>query len=72
MLDAPHHSTMWVVTDPDMLRHHRYVRSNGYDPAWVVENQMGPHPLWLLEALTEVLPIEPGMRVLDLGCGRAM
>jgi SAM-dependent methyltransferase len=63
---------MWVVTDPDMLRHHRYIRSNGYDPAWVVENQMGPHPLWLLEALTEVLPIEPGMRVLDLGCGRAM
>lgn len=57
---------------PDALQHDRYVRSNGYDPAWVVENQMGPNVLWLTEALTEVLPIEPGMRVLDLGCGRAM
>ena len=33
---------------------------------------MGPNALWLMEALAEVLPIEPGMRVLDLGCGRAM
>jgi SAM-dependent methyltransferase len=55
-----------------LLRHHRYLRSNEYAPEWVIENQMGPHALWLLEALTEVLPIEPGMRVLDLGCGRAM
>jgi len=54
------------------LFHPRYVRSNGYDPDWVYANQMGPHALWLLESLTEVLPIEPGTRVLDLGCGRAM
>jgi SAM-dependent methyltransferase len=60
------------VITPDALRHPRYVRSNGYDPAWVVENQMGPHALWLTESLTEVLPISAGMRVLDLGCGRAM
>jgi SAM-dependent methyltransferase len=33
---------------------------------------MGPNALWLMEALTEVLPIERGMRVLDLGCGTAM
>src|SRR5262245_40322104 len=33
---------------------------------------MGPNVLWLTEALTEVLPLEPGTRVLDLGCGRAM
>ena len=54
------------------LFHPRYVRSNDYDADWVYENQMGPHALWLLESLTEVLPIEPGMRVLDLGCGRAL
>ena len=54
------------------LFHSRYTRSNAYEPHWVYENQMGPHALWLLESLTEVLPIEPGMRVLDLGCGRAM
>ena len=54
------------------LFHPRYPRSNAYDAQWVYENQMGPHALWLLESLTEVFPIEPGMRVLDLGCGRAM
>jgi SAM-dependent methyltransferase len=58
--------------DDHPLLHPRYTRSNAYDPEWVFENQMGPHALWLLEALTEVLPIEPGTRVLDLGCGRAM
>ncbi len=32
---------------------------------------MGPNPVWLAEALAEELPVSPGMRVLDLGCGRA-
>jgi cyclopropane fatty-acyl-phospholipid synthase-like methyltransferase len=59
------------MTDPT-LHHPRYVRSNGYDPLWIARNQMGPHPLWLLENLTEVMPFEPGMKVLDLGCGRAL
>ena len=54
------------------LLHSRYTRSNGYDPQWVFDNQMGPNALWLMESLTEVLPIAPGMRVLDLGCGTAM
>src|SRR5262249_52308208 len=62
-----------AVLEPDHpLFHRRYTRSNAYDADWVFENQMGPHALWLLESLTEVLTIEPGMRVLDLGCGRAM
>jgi cyclopropane fatty-acyl-phospholipid synthase-like methyltransferase len=59
-----------AATNP--LHNPRYPRSNSYDPAWVFENQMGPNALWLMESLTEVLPITPGMRVLDLGCGRAM
>src|SRR5262249_7991291 len=29
-------------------------------------------PLWLTEWLTEALDLRPGMRVLDLGCGRAL
>ena len=57
------------------LTHPRYPRSNGYDPRWTIENQMGPHALWLLEWLAPALGLDtlrPGARVLDLGCGRAM
>ncbi len=54
------------------LDHERYPRARNYDPRWVIENQMGPNALWLMEALTQVLPIEPGMKVLDLGCGKAL
>src|SRR5207302_10318033 len=31
---------------------------------------MGPHPLWQLEDILPALALEPGSRVLDLGCGR--
>jgi SAM-dependent methyltransferase len=47
-------------------------RSAAYDPEWVLANLMGPNVLWLAESLTDVLPLRPGMRVLDLGCGRAV
>ena len=60
------------LPQPPTLHHPRYVRSNNYEPSWVIQNQMGPNALWLTEALTEIMPIEPGMKVLDLGCGRAM
>jgi SAM-dependent methyltransferase len=49
-----------------------YPRSLRYDPRWVVEHRMGPNPLWLVEALTDVLTLEPGTRVLDLGAGTAL
>ena len=39
---------------------------------WTQLNLMGPNVLWLTEALSQVLPLEPGMRVLDLGCGSAI
>jgi len=54
------------------LTRERYPRSSGYDPNWIVERPMGPHPLWCAESLMEVLSLEPGMRVLDLGCGAAV
>lgn len=57
---------------PELLHHARYPRANRYDAAWVIRNQMGPNALWLAESLGEIMTIEPGMRVLDLGCGRAM
>ena len=50
----------------------RFPRSAEYDPAWVHKNEMGPNVLWMTEALTQVMEITSGMRVLDLGCGTAM
>jgi SAM-dependent methyltransferase len=50
----------------------RYPRSAGHDPQWMVANAMGPNPVWLTEWLCQDLPLQPGMRVLDLGCGRAL
>lgn len=49
-----------------------YPRSVGYDPRWVVDNQMGPNPLWLMEGLTNTLTLDAGARVLDLGAGTAL
>ncbi|MFP4194866.1 MAG: SAM-dependent methyltransferase [Desulfosalsimonas sp.] len=56
----------------DLLRKPEFPLSSKYDPDWILDNQMGPHPLWLAEWLLRDLPLEPGMRVLDLGCGKAM
>src|SRR6266545_3070159 len=50
----------------------RYPRASAYDPTWVLDNLMGPNPLWLAESLVEVMDLAPGMRVLDMGCGRAL
>lgn len=33
---------------------------------------MGPNPLWLMEELVSNLELRPGMKVLDLGCGKAI
>ena len=51
----------------------RFPRASGYHPDWVLAGVSGAaNPLWLTEWLTEVLDLRPGMRVLDLGCGRAL
>jgi len=55
-----------------MLENERFPLSAKYDPRWVVENQMGPSALWLTEWLCEEMQLEAGMRVLDMGCGKAM
>lgn len=48
-----------------------YPRSGTYDAQWQVDTMMGPNVLWLTESLTNSMALEPGMRVLDLGCGMA-
>lgn len=55
-----------------LLRNARYPRSAAYSGRWMVDGGMGPNPVWQAEALTEVMALEPGMRVLDLGCGAAL
>ena len=51
----------------------RFPLSNKYNPAWLVAGcSGGANPLWLTEWLTRNLELRPGMRVLDLGCGRAL
>jgi len=49
-----------------------FPRANQYDADWVMANEMGPNALWLTEWLCREMRLEPGMRVLDLGCGRAL
>jgi SAM-dependent methyltransferase len=49
-----------------------FPRSARYDPIWHTSNMMGPSALWLLESIVEEMTLAPGMRVLDLGCGRAL
>jgi len=50
----------------------QFPRAHKYDPQWVFDNLMGPNVLWLAEALAEVMDLQPGMRVLDMGCGKAI
>ena len=49
----------------------RFPRSSAYHPDWILAAVSGgANPLWLTEWLTEAMDLHPGMRVLDLGCGR--
>src|SRR6266404_642995 len=50
----------------------RFPRSSRYHPEWIIANASGgANSLWLTEWLSKALDLKPGMRVLDLGCGRA-
>jgi cyclopropane fatty-acyl-phospholipid synthase-like methyltransferase len=50
----------------------RFPRSSQYHPDWIMASVSGgANSLWLTEWLATALELRPGMRVLDLGCGRA-
>src|SRR5262245_30111128 len=50
----------------------RFPRSSKYNPEWLIAAASGgANSLWMAEWLAESLDLRPGMRLLDLGCGRA-
>src|SRR6201993_4900162 len=60
------------MTPAQRLVAERFPRATRYNPEWVLANASGgANALWMIEWLTEALELRPGMRVLDLGCGRA-
>src|SRR5918998_1788007 len=59
------------MASDDRLLSDRFPRSSRYHPDWVIRNGMGSNPLWIAEWLTTAMDLREGMRVLDLGCGRA-
>src|SRR5690349_9327995 len=61
-----------MTTDKRLISD-RFPRASGYHPEWMLAGVSGAaNPLWMTEWLTEALDLRAGMRVLDLGCGRAM
>jgi ubiquinone/menaquinone biosynthesis C-methylase UbiE len=60
------------VNADNQLFSEQFPRSSQYHPGWVLANASGgANSLWLTEWLTTALGLRAGMRVLDLGCGRA-
>jgi len=56
----------------DRLISEQFPRSSKYHPEWILANASGgANVLWLTEWLLTAMDLQPGMRVLDLGCGRA-
>jgi cyclopropane fatty-acyl-phospholipid synthase-like methyltransferase len=42
-----------------------------YNPQWIRDNALGENALRQTESLVRRLPLRAGMRILDLGCGKA-
>jgi len=59
------------MSPDERLVDERFPRSSAYHPEWVLSAVSGgANSLWLTEWLTGAMDLRPGMRVLDLGCGR--
>ena len=61
-----------MATMKQTLARPEFPRCDGYDLDWIIRGSLGPHPLWLMEWLCEAMDLKPGMRVLDMGCGKAI
>jgi SAM-dependent methyltransferase len=43
--------------------------TDSYDKNFLLQTMMGPNAMRIAEELASFLPLSPGMRILDLGCG---
>ena len=60
------------MTSDDPLGSGQFPLSSKYHPEWILASASGgANPLWLAEWLASAMNLRSGMRVLDLGCGRA-
>jgi cyclopropane fatty-acyl-phospholipid synthase-like methyltransferase len=60
------------MASDNRLTSDQFPRSSKYHPDWVLANASGgANSLWVTEWLTTTMDLRPGMRVLDLGCGKA-
>jgi cyclopropane fatty-acyl-phospholipid synthase-like methyltransferase len=74
---------MWIASCSRFQRDHTQSRVNSlvdelafprtakYDERWIRENALGENALCQVESLARHLPFSSGMRVLELGCGKA-
>ncbi|MCA7001490.1 SAM-dependent methyltransferase [Dickeya solani] len=46
--------------------------TDNYDNAFLLDTMMGPNAMRITEEMATMLPISPGMRILDLGCGKGI
>lgn len=61
------------MTSDQRLVSERFPLASQYHPEWVIASaSSAANALWLTEWLAAAVDLRPGMRVLDLGCGRAM
>ena len=55
-----------------MLIETKYPLTAKYDFGWTKENSLGSNAVVLAESLSRVMDLKPGMRVMDMGCGKAV
>lgn len=46
--------------------------TDNYDKSFLLDAMMGPNAMRITEEMAQFLPIVPGMRILDLGCGKGI
>ncbi|WBW98592.1 SAM-dependent methyltransferase [Oceanirhabdus sp. W0125-5] len=61
-----------IINELEVMAHERFPLSSKYSTYWIIENSMAPNPLWFTEILANDLDLKPGMKVLDMGCGKGI